>query len=36
MCEAEVVGIGFLIELEELNGRKILDTNVPIKSLLAY
>ncbi len=33
---AKVVGFGFVIELESLNGRSVLDKEVPIFSLISY
>jgi adenine phosphoribosyltransferase len=35
-AEGEVVGFGFLIELGFLNGRKVLDTSLPVVSLISY
>ncbi len=35
-CNVEIVGIAFIIELTALNGRKNINTKVPIKSIVSY
>ena len=36
ICQAKVVGLGFIIELNSLNGRKNLPNNVPVRSVINY